>query len=238
MKNVIIMQPFGLGDCIFAQGIAHHYLNGGYKVYWPVVQQYLHALRRAYPKVIWLPEDLYLSENLFGDRMLIQMTKHDLLHALCAPIRWSNTFEAVPYREVMKAKYSMYGLDWRTWNQYSKWERDVFKEEELLALTNGATEFNLISQEWGCHKTGTVDIKVNNGLPNIHIRKMEGYSLFDWSLLMQRATTIHFVSSSNIYLLESMDLDAKEIHLYPRLPDQPTHINYEYILQRHKYILH
>ena len=234
-KSVIINQPFGLGDCIFAQGVAHYYMAGGYKVYWPVKQLYLNDLRRAYPTVNWMHENMFHDGN--------DAIRYDLLHALYAPIFWGNTFTGQPYHTAMRAKYDMYGLDWKTWRNHAQWKRDVFKEEELFEMhnINKDSKFNLISRKFGGGSFDQIKVDVpepHNGLNTIFIKQMDGYSLFDWAPMMAAATTIHFVSSSNIYLLEMMDLKATEIHLYPREPRETDHKNYEYILERHKYILH
>jgi hypothetical protein len=239
-KSVIILQPHGLGDIIFCQGIASHYRNGGYKVYWPVIEEYIHDLRRHYPDIIWLPENLYVSERLFE----VEKVKYDLLHAICAPIRWSNTFQKVEYWEVMKAKYDMYGLDWTKWNESSKWIRDMFKEDELMGFTGAesGTPYNLISEFWGssANALNRAPVEPDNELKSIHIKKLEGYSLFDWAKVMENAEQIHFVSSSNIYMLETLNLKAKEIHIYTRGADKNGHKNYSYLLRKYsdRYILH
>lgn len=233
-KSVIIDQPFGLGDCIFAQGVAQHYIQGGYKVYWPVKQIYLNDLRRAYPDIIWMHENLYHRND--------QQIRFDILHALYAPIRWSSTFYGSDYSQVMRAKYDMYGLDWRDWRKHAQWKRDIFKEQELLEAhgINESDKFILISQEFGGGSFGQISVPLDiksNGMKRYWIKQMDGFSLFDWSLMMSMATEIHFVSSSNIYILEMLDLKAEKIHLYPRKPREFDHRNYDYILERHNYIL-
>lgn len=233
-KSVIIDQPFGLGDCIFAQGIAQYYIQGGYKVYWPVRQMYLADLKRAYPDVNWMNEDFYHGND--------PQIRYDLLHALYAPIRRSDTFTGSKYYTVMRNKYDMYGLNWRDWRKHAQWKRDIFKEKELLELhgINEGDRFNLISTEFGGGSFGPIVNPIQvapNGMKSVFIKKLDTYSLFDWSLMMSMATQIHFVSSSNIYLLEMLDLKAEEIHIYPRKPREMDHSYYDYILERHKYIL-
>jgi hypothetical protein len=239
MESVLILQPFGLGDLIFAQGIAHHYMKAGMRAYWPVVDQYIHHIRRAYPLIEWLPENFHITPRLYE----VEQVKYDLLHSLVAPIRWSNTFQQVEYKDVMRAKYDMYGLDWTKWTESAQWVRDMFKEDDLMGITgaDSGTPYNLISENWGMAKgLNRVPVDVKNGLRNIYITQLEGFSLFDWAKVMQNAEQIHFVSSSNIFLLELLEVKASEIHIYQRLPDQPHHRNYDYILRRHegKYRFH
>lgn len=239
-EAVVIMQPAGLGDIIFSQGIAHHYLKAGMRVYWPVIEPYLHHLKRAYPNIEWLPENLYVSPRAHDD---VDKIRNDLLHALFSPIRWSNTFQGVEYKDVMRAKYDMYKLDWRLWTESAMWVRDRFREDELM-IANGVDNgepYNLISENWGFAKgMNRVPVNINNGLKNVYIKQIDTYSLFDWAALIENAEQIHFVSSSNIYLLELLKTRASEIHIYQRLPDQPHHRNYDYILRAHegKYRFH
>lgn len=235
MKSVIINQPFGLGDCIFAQGIAHYYMAGGYKVYWPVKQMYLTDLKRAYPEIYWMHENMFHN----GDPVV----RHELLHALYAPIFWGSTFCCLEYETAMRAKYDMYGLDWQDWRKHAQWKRDAFKEMELFEMHNldPNDKFNLISRKFGGGSFDEISVDIqepNNGLKTIFLKKIEGFSLFDWAPFIAAATNIYMVSSSNIYLLEMMDLKAQEIHLYTREPRETDHKNYDYILQRHKYVLH
>ena len=46
------------------------------------------------------------------------------------------------------------------------------------------------------------------------------YTLLDWAGVIEGATEIHAVSSSCIYLFETLQLKAKEIHLYSRRAGQ------------------
>lgn len=230
VKSVVILQKHGLGDCIFAQGIAQHYMRGGYKVYWPVMQEYIATLKFAYPAINWIHDDWYSRDD---------QVRWDLLHSLCAPLFHSNTFVGAPYKDVMRAKYDMYNLDWHTWRDHARWNRNIFKERELAEACGiyEGDRYNLISREFGSNPTKSVPIDVNNGNKTVFIKQIEGFSLFDWAMLMQNATEIHFVESSNIYLLEMLELRAESINLYARLPDKNHHNDYSYILEKHKYNL-
>ena len=65
---------------------------------------------------------------------------------------------------------------------------------------------------------------------------ISGFSLFDWHLVIEKATEIHTVGTSINYLIELLDINSKEVNLYKRLPDENHFHNYDYILKRHKYI--
>jgi hypothetical protein len=229
MNIAIILQPFGLGDCIFAQGIAHHYIRRGYKVYWPVEEAYLDDLKRAYPKINWIRHNMSSLTNV---------EKAEVLRAQVIPIRWSDTFDGVPYRLVMRAKYDMLGLPWGKWQEDAMWERHWRAEEMLIRFLDLPERFNLVSPYYtGQFKHTREQIVPANNLPNVNITKIGSFSLFDWAGVIERATEIHFVASSNIYMLELLKLQAQRICIYKRVPDQPSHMYYDYILRSHKYEL-
>jgi hypothetical protein len=229
-------QYFGLGDIIFCQTLANDWMAEGHKVVWGVMPEWIEGLQRAYPKVAWadyraLPID-YEYRN-----------EYDVAGMRAVPLRWSVELCNAAYADCMKTKYALFGRDWHDWRKGASWERNTEKEEELMQrMLYGAHKYNLIHQSFGSDKKYHRPITVNNGLPNVYVTELPGYSLFDWAKLYEHATTIHVVSSSNIYIMEMLPLQAQEIHLYKRdrwingkLYTEP-HNHYDYILQRHKYI--
>lgn len=232
MKTVLILQAFGLGDCIFAQGIAHHFLKKGYPVVWPVRDKYFVGLTRAYPKINWVPDSLCRPE-LFDVK-----EKIDLGGGIrVAPIRWSDTYMKVPYAKVMRAKYDMYELDWREWKDAAGWKRDMEKENELFNYLGlgDRKKYNLVNGRYGNHGVKELEIHPKNGHAVIEMKEIDGYSLFDWGLVLQNADEIHTVSTSLLYILEVMNL-RQPLHLYRR-PNEKDFSFVEYLFTK-PYILH
>lgn len=218
-KSCLVLQPHGLGDCIFAQGLVKQL--GFDEVVWPVTEQYKYDLQRAYPDILWWNENLHRAIHTISKQMI------------ALPIRWSDTITGVGYRHVMRAKYDMYGLDYKTWINYAMWKRNPTNELELFKLTD-QEPYNLICANFtGQFKTKI--IHVNNGLRNIYLNPINGYSLFDWAMVMEKATEIHFVASSSLYMLECLSPQAEKIWIYQRGADEP-HNRYDYLFNRHKYI--
>lgn len=226
------LQAFGIGDIIFTQTLMRE-LAGDEKIIWPVMPWFIDGLKRAYPDINWIDQNLIKPEifNLKKDTVIGD--------AKIYPIRWAEAIQRLPFAFCMKAKYMLYKKEWKTWVDKAYWNRDCYKENELtdlLELKKG-DKFNLINSNFKCDASGKVPINVNNGLRNIEMKLIEGFSLFDWAWVFEWATEIHTVSTSVIYLFELLDLKAK-IHIYIRRPQENNHNNYSYILQRHKYILH
>lgn len=168
-----------------------------------------------------------------------QQLKLDVIIGGCRviPIGHANSIMEVPYSRCMEIKYTMYGYDWQTWRN-TMYKRDVTRETKLFELLGIKGEYNLINTRFRSNETGIVPVTVDNGLQNIIMDNYEGYSLFDWSYVIENATNIHSVGTSICFLLELLDLKAKEIHMYKREPDEKDFKNYDYILQKHKYIYH
>lgn len=221
----LILQRFGIGDVIFSM-TAIRSLND--KILWPVFPQYVDGLNAAYPDINFINSNLCNVDYNRKDRYFIND---------CEVIPLSH--QDIPLKDCMKNKYSYFNLDWRHWKINGMYERNKEKEERLfkeLGISKGES-YNFISQTFQCDFKGKGNIHLDNGLKNVYLTQTPGYSLFNWSTVFERATTIHMVSSSNIYLMELLELKAKEIKLYIRRPQEKNHENYDYILQKHKYTL-
>lgn len=232
MKTVCILQAFGCGDAIFSQNIAHHFIEQGYNVLWPVKPHFVDGLQRAYPKITWVP-DTCIKPEIFDIKEKIE---YDGM--LIAPIRWSDSYMKLPYKEVMKAKYLMYHMDWRTWKDHAIWHTDLDKQTALLSHLGikYGDMYNLINKRFGTNAERSVDIELKNEFRNIEMTEIPGYSLFDWAMVISGAVTIHTVSTAILYLLECLPLN-KEIHLYCRKPIETDFKFVDYIFTK-PYILH
>jgi|SRR6185436_10236719 len=232
------LQSFGVGDVIFTQSLVRKIANGN-KVLWGVESHFVDGLNRAYDGITFIDKKLINVDYNRRDDYVINGMR-------VLPIRWSDANLKVPYNQCMRAKYDAYNEDWRTWKEHAMWNRDK-EMETKLGIKNGIWEndydrdfgeYNLVNTIFGSESQLQVPIEVNNGLLNIQMKTIEGFSLFDWAGIIEQANEIHTVSTSIIYLLELLDLKAKEVHLYTRKPIEPTFDNISYILEKHNYILH
>ena len=229
-KTVVIAQYFGLGDIIWGQAIADIFFRKGYSVVWPVLPQLVEGLTRAYPNISFVDYSQYNIDYTNKSYAEIDSVLH-------LPMRYSEHLMGKPYKFHMVSKYSFLGLDWRIWkNQVMK--RSSVKEIELMNILGVAdgSEYCLIATEFG-NKGNKIDIHVHDDIKKVELKVVPGYSLFDWCMVIERASYIHAVSSSTLYLFELLNLSAKEIHLYPR---KPIEQNFDYVsfLFTKDYILH
>lgn len=225
------LQSFGIGDIIFCQSLAAHWRGEGYHVVWGTEPQFVEGLTRAYHDVTFLDKRVLNIDYNIKD-------KRPYLDGVIAPIRWADQILRLPYTDCMRAKYMLYDLDYNIWRRNAMPFRDIDKERKLAELLGATGEYNLVSSHFGSDSRFNANISVDNGLPNIEMRTMKGYSLFDWCYIIENATNIHTVSSSIVYLLEILKLQAKEVHLYGRSIEPKTwYQNIEYLLSK-KYIIH
>lgn len=225
-KSIFFMQSFGLGDIIFCQKIANDYIKQGYRVIWGVEPQYLN-IQKHFPKIT------FIDKNLAGvdyNRRDI----HEVGNMIVFPLRWSDSLCEVPYKDCMKSKYIFFGKAWQSWKNI-EFTRDT-EREDLLYGASGVSgyEYTLVFDTF-TYNNIPVDIPKQEGMV-VYVQEKQGYSLFDWAKLIENASYIHAVASSNIYLFELLNLTAKEVHIYRR-PTEKNHENYSYILTK-DYILH
>jgi len=227
--EVVINQPAGLGDILFIEPIYRHFHNQGNQVIAPVnkdllwVQEYI-----PYVKFVDRKKFDYNSET-------VQQKEDGRLHV---PLRFANPlyrgFADLHYgddrKNWMRDKYLMLGLDENLFRTM-KFERNLIKESDLMHLVHPQTnpKYNLVNPYFG-GSFEKINIKVDNNLPTIEMRKIEGYALLDWLTVIECATNIYTAETSLIWLVESYPTIAKEIHLYPRYPFMD---NAEYI---HSYL--
>jgi len=231
--TVIINQFFGAGDIIFCQSIANRLVEDGYKVLWPVTDIYA-PLAKHFPNITMIDKKLLNIDYMRRD-------EYEYNGCLVIPLRFSDSIMQVPYLDCMKSKYMLMGQDWEEWKENCIIKRDYDAECELffdvLGLKVGE-KYNLISEQFGTGGTRTTSIMVDNGLRNVDMKFIEGYTLIDWLKVMEHATNIHVVSSSNIYLFELFPTIQGEINIYIRKPIEQNHDLYKYLLTSHNYILH
>ncbi len=228
---IVPIQWFGLGDIIFEQTLVRKIAKGN-AIMWPSDALFVEGLNRAYPDITFIDRakadiDYECKEDYVKNAMRF------------LPLRWADTILKVPYSQCMASKYALYDMDYRIWKEKAMWRRDEEKEDELYKLLQcDKKEYNLVNSFFGSQSQLRVSIEVSNGLPNINMGTVQGYSLFDWAKVIENASTINVVSSSIIYILEMLALKAPEVHLYCRKPIEHDFKTIDYIFEKHKYIQH
>ena len=229
-NKVFIVQPKGIGDCIYSQTAVRTYAKGR-EIVWGVDKVYLEGLKRAYKDITWI---LDTESN-------IDYNRRDFYHigyTEVVPLRFSDSILGLGYSRCMASKHLIFGLDYRKWKDQSMYQRDERRENLLLdVLGIRDKEFTLVNNNFWTIGNGK-RINQIEGIEGhvVEMRNIDGFSLFDWSLVMEKAKEIHSVNTATLYLFELLDLKCP-IHLYPRIPSEKDFKNVEYIFSK-PYILH
>ena len=217
MKNKYIKfkQIAGLGDILFLEPIARKFYNEGFKIYWPVTKCYYEDVKRHIPYIDWV---IYNSSDDFK----VEKT-YDFEDSYW---KWHNKTGC----RIMEAKYKVVDMDIEMWRTF-KYKRNLDKENQLIEELNLDINkpYSLRHLEYGtpqsdkAEKVGTFmnnQIDKNNNMKTVDIDYMDGYSILDWSTIIENAYDIRFVSTCTLYLVETLNLiNNPELHLYARSQD-------------------
>lgn len=222
------LQAFGIGDIIFCNTLVRK-LAAGDKILWGCEGHFADGLNRAYGDITFIDKSMMNIDYNRRDDYILNGVR-------VLPLRWSDVNAGVPYDRCMSQKYLNYGVDYNTWTDQAMWNRDKEKEVELMRVLGieEGMDFTLVNRFFGSNSQLVAPIKEKG----IEMCTVEGFSLFDWSGIIERASAIHVVSSSIIYLTELLNLKAPAVHLYRRAPIESDFRNVEYLLKRQNYILH
>ena len=212
-KSIIILQTFGLGDCLFIEPIARKYFDEGYKVIWPVED-----------KDIWLKD--YIKYVDFRKKsefpMDYEQCRMDYTYEgiPVLPIRFSNPLLRgfAPHygddkQNWMLDKYRLLDLPLDMWRSLT-WTRNHERENELYDFLKIKEPYSFGNMHYG-GGFATYDFGVQT---DVQLKKIKDFTLLDWTKIIINADVIHTVETSLVYMIETLPIKAREIHLHPRLP--------------------
>jgi len=229
--TVLPLQAQGLGDVVFSMTLIKRIANGN-PIVWGVIPHFVEGLNRAYPDVTFV--DWTKLGIDYNTKQHKEIYHAEYGKCVIIPIRWADSIMKVGYEQWMRSKYDMYGMDYKDWKEHAMWVRDEVKENELIRLVGNSDTF--VNDMFGS------DCKLKSNVPTFpnatKMRVIDGYSLFDWAVVMQKAKHIHTVNTSIIYLLDQLELNATDVHLYQRAIKSQTHKGVDYLINKHNYIYH
>lgn len=115
----------------------------------------------------------------------------------------------------------LHSIEYNDWSNYLNIKRNIYKENDLfynvLNLKDNE-EYIFINKMYGVNQ---IMKGVENGIIKKNVRVIDksiinGYSLFDWSKVIENALEIHTVDTSINYLIETLTLKSEVLKLYPR----------------------
>lgn len=232
-KIIFIDQPRFLGDIIFVMAIAQKYAEEGYPVEFPVDDQYLNygGIQKNFDLINLIPLSNLKKYSAFHNSKIIEDFDRHYLRLT------DSTFYSVANRH-MRYKYESLNLPYKMWRSI-KINRDFVTESKLITLLEIKEEekFNLINNFYSNKKIMNMKIKVNNNYKNVYMSKIDGFNIFDWMGVIERAESIHTVHTSLQYIIDIMPNITNQLHIYLRTGICEPHSYYDYLFEK-KYIYH
>lgn len=211
--KVIINQFAGLGDVLFIEPIYRYYFNKGFEVIAPVNTDIL-WIQEYIPYVQFVDKEKYHYSYEKPLQGIINDTLHIPLRFAHPLLRGYDLHYGDDRKNWMPDKYTFLGLEpvlWRT----LQFNRNYEREKQLIELLQLPEEYIFVNNHFG-GSFEKVNISVRGDA--VFMRKIEGFSMIDWGLVIEGAKEIHTVETSLIYLVESLQYKAEQLHLYPRFP--------------------
>jgi hypothetical protein len=227
MKKCIINQPCGLGDILLTIKVGCFYAEKGYEVIWPVEPIYRNLQKNittnqkiSFPCV----HDAYEGKMRYETLTRTEVSNvTEIDNALYVPIR--RGFHSDSGTELrrdyghdeanMISKFSMCGLDYDGWQDYFSINRNPDREARLMEKIGivPGDSIHLVNDEFGTpprwREKLSREIVTPNNLKRVNLRIVDGFDLFDWVSVFERAEKIDTVSTSNFYVFEKIDLKCK-----------------------------
>ena len=211
MKNIGILQPGRIGDIFLCLPIAKFYNDLGYKVYWPVFEEYIKMFSDVVNYVHFLPvsSDVYSCiPQAKGTFLNYKVTK---IIDLAATFPGSTVTERYvaegdgfgKYR-FDEFKYKIAQVPFKEkWNlQYT---RDLKAEEDIYNTYVKSEKYDVFSLN---HSRG----KVNKVVESKHqlIELNEKHSIFHWRKVFENAQNICLVDSAVSNFVEQLNIKCKK----------------------------
>jgi len=207
MKPCLIKQPAGIGDIFFCQKIARLMIENGYDVIWP--------LR---PDIYWIKDyikgiDFPTTDDNFIGKDIYERGAGAVIEENGAFISLATADFTHNDGRIMSSKYSMLGLDHSDWKDYFKFDRKLEKENDLYYNVLGLkddSEFVFINNLYNENRNCELLSSENYDLPAVELQYIEGFTLFDWCKVFEKAKSVYTINTSLNYIIDVLDTSYDE----------------------------
>jgi hypothetical protein len=220
-KTILIDQPFYVGDIIFSMAIAQDFANRGFDVLYPIMydEDFIDDLRFRFPTINFIQStkfkdfEKYHKTNIVDEKYIV--------------IPLIKSWFGPPVPERMANKYLSIGWEIKEWRNV-KIKRNYNKELELFNLLGikPGDEYDLFNLNYHLYPTiynteketfSIKEIQIDDNIKQIKMSIIDGFSIFDWIGVLERAKNIHTVHTAVHYLMDLYcDSDVQELHIYDR----------------------
>jgi hypothetical protein len=222
-KICLIQQEAGIGDVFFAQNIAKKYINQGYRVIWPLlpfvysiqnyfgdngIEYYDNSKKYPYDEIF---KQYVSKKQYFYDDNLVFLPIGISPHLIGG--------------KVMQSKYTICGLDYKTWKNNISIKRNFEKENNLFKDLNLTHDENycLVNENFVTppdiqykNVSSVFENLDNKNLKYVNMKLLSNYSVFDWCGVIENANYIVTVDTCIMYFMEFLNLKSKKNYCFPR----------------------
>jgi hypothetical protein len=239
-KFVLFWQPAGMGDILYLQKAAQHFLDLGYRVVWPVIPEFLYV-KDYIPHIEFCDVNNHFDGFEYYGRSDIIKTDEMIYF----PLHHAHLFLDNNYRSsAMRAKYPLfqklgYSIESSDWVNYLNFKRNPEREKrckEILGIEDGE-EFIFINDMFASppniHRR---EMHIETSLKKVYhkIEHINQFNLFDLCWVLENAKEIHTVETSMCYLVERINKNSKLFMYSRRINGQNQHIDFSYVSHIYK----
>jgi hypothetical protein len=237
IKKVLIYQPGRFGDIFFILPIARRLIEKGYEVVYPVYKR-RHDVSKHFPDVNMPVLDPKHPEELVNNGYVTAPHETHILLPLWNGAYWKKARGKYTGDDLMNCKYEMYNetfddnLDKNTYWHNLTWKRFPEKEKELAEVLElkPNEKYVLINEMYAW---GRVPINLKTDLRKVYFKPVNGFSMLDWSGIIENAEEIHCVDCAVLYVIDRLNT-TNNLHRYRRAHED---VEIGHILKK-KYVKH
>jgi hypothetical protein len=230
-QKIGLVQTRGIGDIIIALPIADYFLKNGNEVVWPVDEHFLEMFRRAKPDIefVGVSRSAQHSPGYFLHEPLELISQRNcgrtiILYSFLSGFnicdtRLSSTLKFDEY------KYAIAGVPF-DFKWHLQLERDT-KREQALFDSLGIEGQYLLVHEYGSKYEASIPISADIQREYQVVRVDERTdSVFDWLLVIERASILYMIDSAMANLVEQLNLpNPKKLFLNADVTSTPVYKN-------------
>ena len=206
-------------------------MEKGYDVVWPLKPE-IHWIQK-YIKDIWFPmttDNFPMKEIYFNGVGFVIEDRAAFISTSTADMTHNDG-------KIMSSKYSMLDLDYSNWQNYFHFERNIDKENDLyynILKLKDDTNFVFINNLYNTDIRDSKFISHDQfDLPVVELQIIEGFTLFDWCKVLEKAKKIFTVNTSINYIIDVLNTSCDEYVIYAHDDNNKSQIDYLF-LKPHK----
>ena len=240
IKKVCIYQPGRFGDILYVIPLVRRLIEKGYDVEFPIYKMRYNGLnvKDHFPDINFTLLDPKHPKIPIQTGLIDILKESHIILPLWYGSLIEDTKDYHPDR-LMTNKYVMYNkafdddLNPNTYWHNLTWKRFPKRERELMEFLGikPNEKYVLINEKYGWGKKLFIDIKTD--LKKVYLRPIEGFSILDWSLILENAEEIHTVDTATLYIIEVLKTTEK-LHRYRR---ESEDVELKHLFRK-KYIKH